>query len=87
MNCDDVAVVVPIFTIPSESTRRRGEIRIALKRWRGRESLDVRWWAESSGQYRATMRGASIPLHHLESFASAVADALRRVQAGDGLPS
>ena len=82
MNTDDVAKVMRLLTIPGAHDGRNGEIRVDLKRWRGRESLDVRWWAARAGEHRATMRGASIPLHCLEAFAAAVLEAVRRVKAG-----
>lgn len=83
MNTDDVAEVYPLLTILGANDGRRGEIRVSLKRWRGRDSLDVRWWANRGGDVRATMRGASIPLHSLEAFAAAVLEADRRVKAGE----
>ncbi len=87
MNTDDEAEVIPVLTIPGANPRRKGEIRVALKRWKGRDSLDIRWWSCRSGQARATIRGASIPIQHLAAFAEAVAEAARAVKAAEGPPS
>lgn len=87
MNTDDEAEVVPLLTIPGAGRRPRGELRVCLKRWRGRDSLELRWWAVRGDGHRATVRGACVPIEHLEAFADAVLEAVRVVKGAEGPPS
>ena len=74
---------VPVYpVIVAEWNRNDREVvRVALDRYNGRETIDIRaWWQDAEGGWRPGRSGLTLAVKHLPALANALAKALQRAR-------